>query len=124
MPVDVLGEAVEVLVELPGEARLADPPDPRHRHEVGSSLLSRGVESVLDPLQLAVAAHERRLEPFALEGSLASRDDPQRPPQREGLVLALELECAGVGVGDRGFGRASGGFADEHGSGVCGALDA
>ena len=79
---------------------------------------------VLDLPQLAVAADERRLEARPLQRPLSSRDDAQRPPERHGLGLALELERAGVGVGDRSLGRAPGRLADEHGAGLGGRLDA
>ena len=48
VPVDGLGDAVEVLVELPRQPRLADPGDSCHRHEMGAPLLRTRVEEVLD----------------------------------------------------------------------------
>ena len=65
VPVDVCGDPVEVLVELPGQPRLADPGDPRHRDELRPPLVGADVEEVLDLAQLAVAADERRLQALA-----------------------------------------------------------
>ena len=62
MPEHLVGDAVEVLLELPREARLADAGDADDRDEVRLSLLRRAVEVLLDEAQLARAADERRLE--------------------------------------------------------------
>ena len=62
VPPEVVGEPVHVLLELPGEPRLADPGDPEDRDEVRLALLRAGVEELLDQPQLAVAADEGRLE--------------------------------------------------------------
>ena len=80
VPVDGLGDAVEVLVELPRQPRLADAGDAGHGDEVGLAFLGRGVEEVLDLLQLAVAAYEGRLEPVRLERAAQAGDDPLCPP--------------------------------------------
>src|SRR5215207_11382796 len=58
VPPDLLDDPVEVLVELPAEARLADTRDPSDGDEVRAALLRTGVEQVLDQLQLPVPAHE------------------------------------------------------------------
>jgi hypothetical protein len=55
MPVDVLCEPVEVLVELPREPRLADPGDAHRRDEVCRALFGGGVEELLHEPQFAVA---------------------------------------------------------------------
>ena len=44
MPPGGVGEAVDVLLELPGEPGLADPADPDHRDELRLSLLAGRVE--------------------------------------------------------------------------------
>ena len=48
VPAEEVRQPVQVLVELPGEAALSDPCDAGHRDEVGSVLVGRGVEEVLD----------------------------------------------------------------------------
>ena len=58
VPEDVAGEAVDVLEELPGEARLADAGDARDEHESGRVALGGGVEELLDEAKLVVAADE------------------------------------------------------------------
>jgi hypothetical protein len=64
VPVGPVDQAVEVLVELPGEPRLADPGDAADGDELRLALLGARVEDVLDLPQLAVAADERRLQPL------------------------------------------------------------
>ena len=44
VPPDLLDDAVEVLVELPSEPRLADAGDPGHRHEVCATLVRADAE--------------------------------------------------------------------------------
>jgi len=48
MPVEVLSDPVEVLVELPGQPGLADPGDPGDRDELRSTLFRADVEQILD----------------------------------------------------------------------------
>src|SRR4051812_3328551 len=64
MPVDDLLDPVEVLVELPREARLSDARDARYRDELRTALVGGRVEELLDLAELAVAADEWRLEPL------------------------------------------------------------
>ena len=73
VPVRELRQPVEVLVELPAEARLADPGDPGDRDQVRLPLLGTGVEEVLDLAELAAAADERGLEPRRLERAASAR---------------------------------------------------
>ena len=124
VPVDDLGQAVEVLVELPGQPRLADPRDPGHRDQVGPPLLGAGMEQVLDLAQLAVAADERRLEPLGLECAAGARDNPHGPPEGVQSRLALELVGAGALVDDRRLGGAPGRLARQHLAGLGEGLDA
>ena len=82
VPVRELRQAVEVLVELPAEPRLADACNSGDRDQMRLALLGTGVEEVLDLAQFAVAADEGRLEAGRLERAARARDDPQSPPQR------------------------------------------
>ena len=58
MPPDVRGQAVDVLLELPRQARLPDPADADHRHEVWPALVRRGVVELLRQPQLRLTAGE------------------------------------------------------------------
>ena len=106
------------------EPRLADAGDADDREQVGTPLVGRRVEQLLQQAQLAIAADERRLEPDRAALAASVGDDPERLPERHGLGLALQLVLAGVGVGDGGLGRAARGLADEDGAGLGGGLDA
>src|SRR6266508_2866421 len=81
MPVDRVRDAVEVLVELPHQAGLADAGDARHGDEVRLSLLGANVEEILDLPELAVPADERRLETLRLQRATAAGDDAQWFPE-------------------------------------------
>src|SRR5437867_1181877 len=100
-----LGQAVEVLEDLPGKPRLADPGDPDNRDQVRSALVPAAVEEVLDEPQFAVAPDERRLEALRLQRAAGARDDPKRAPERDEPVLALQLAGPGALVDDGWFGR-------------------
>ena len=114
VPVHLVDDPVEVLVELPREARLADPRDPGHRDQVRPPVLGGTVEELLDQLQLALAADERRLQPGRLERAADARDDPQRARQRHRLGLAFQLLLPGALVDDRLLGRPARHLTDEH----------
>ena len=75
MPPDLVDQAVDVLLELPGQPRLPDPGDPDHRDQVRLALLGAGVEELLDEPELAVAADERRLEAGRLLRAAAGGGD-------------------------------------------------
>src|SRR3954452_7164918 len=64
VPVDRLGDAVEVLVELPRQPGLANASDSGDGDEVRLSLLGAGVDEILDLAKLAVASYARRLQPL------------------------------------------------------------
>ena len=123
MPVRELRDAVEVLVELPGEARLADAGDAGDGDEVRAPAALAVVEEVLDQPQLAVAADERRLEALRLQRAARAGDDAQRAPGGNEPALALQLVQPRVLVDDRGLGRAARRLADEHLAGLGDALD-
>ena len=113
VPPDVLDQAVEVLRELPGQARLADPRRAEDRDEAGALLSPGGVEQLLEQAQLVGPAHERRLERLAPVPSPALRHDPQRPPGGDRGGLALEGLVAGRLEGDRAARRPLGRLAHE-----------
>ncbi|MBM2823300.1 MAG: hypothetical protein HW413_2046 [Thermoleophilia bacterium] len=91
---------------------------------MGLLLVGAAVEEVLDLPQLAVASHERRLEPLRLELSAQPGDDALRLPEWGQSLLALELEGAGVLVDDRLLRRAPRGLAHVHRARVGGRLHA
>ncbi len=114
VPVHELDQPVEVLLELPAEAGLADACDADDRHQLRAALLGGDVEELLDEPQLAVAADERRLEPHRLLRASPGGGHAQRLPERHGLGLALQLVVARFLVGDRRLRQALGRLADEH----------
>src|SRR5207248_54665 len=91
VPVDGVGEPVEVLVELPREPRLPDPGDPEDRDEMGGLLVCGSVEEILDEAQLPVAPDERRLETRRLERTATAGCDAERAEKLRGLLLAFQL---------------------------------
>ncbi len=123
VPVDRRRDAVEVLVELPAEARLADAGDAGDRDEMRLSLVGAEVKQVLDLAQLAIASDEGRLEALRLLVAAAPGHNAQGLPQLGLSLLALELVRTGALVDDRLLARAPRGLSDEHGAGLCDALD-
>ncbi len=113
VPVRELGDTVEVLVELPGQARLADAGDARDRDQMGVALALAVVEQVLDQTQLTIAADERRLEALRFQGTAGAGDDAQGSPDRDEPDLALQLVHADVLVDDSRLGRAPGRLAHQ-----------
>src|SRR5581483_8646134 len=96
------------------EPRLADARDAEGRDEMRAALLGGGVVEILDEAELAVAADERRLEPFGSAAAADARGDAQCAPERDELRLALQLERACVVVDDGRLARAARRLADEH----------
>ena len=124
MPPDVERQPVDVLLELPREPRLADPADPGDEDEMRPALLRARLEEILDDAELALASHERRLEPGRAPFAAAVGDDAKRPEEPHRLRLALELVLAGVLVGDRRLASAARRLADENRARLGGRLDA
>jgi hypothetical protein len=87
MPVHDLRQAVEILVELPDQPRLADPGDAGDRDQVRLLLVGADVEDVLDLAQLAVASDERGLQALGLQRAAGAGDDPHRVPELMQPVL-------------------------------------
>ncbi len=107
MPAVHLGDAVQVLVEFPAEAALADPGDAAHRDEVGPTALGCGVEEVLHQPQLPVPPDEGSLEPLGLERSADAGDDAHGLVQPDLLRLALQGVQSCVRVHHRRLGGAT-----------------
>ena len=116
VPPDVLHEAVDVLLELPGQARLADPGHADHGDEARPPVVPGRVEQVLDEPELAVAPDERRLEPGRAPLAAPRPDHSRRTPELDRLRLALHLVRAGVLVDDRRLRGPLGRLADEDGA--------
>ena len=87
------------------------------------AVVGGAVEGLLDEAQLAVPSDERRFESLGLERPTCAGDDPQGAEEREEALFALKLVRAGVLIGDRLLGGATGGIPDVDGSGRCGRLD-
>ena len=100
VPVDVLDDAVDVLVELPAQARLADPGHPDERDQPRSPLARGRVQQLLENSHLGVASNERRLERLAAVRAAAHGDDPIRAPRADRQLLSLEDLLAGRLEGD------------------------
>ncbi len=101
MPVDVLGQPVEVLGELPGKATLADPGRTDDADQTRPSFATGGMEQVLEQTQLVIATDEGRLECVGPVAATALRDDAKRAPGGNGCSLSLEVLLADGLVGDR-----------------------
>ena len=101
VPEDVLGQPVDVLVELPQQARLADSGGAIHGHQPRRAALERTVEELLQQPQIGVAADQRGLDATLSLGSAEAGDHTRRPPQVNRLGLAFDGVVAGVLVGDR-----------------------
>ena len=124
VPPDVLGQAVEVLRELPGEAGLADPGLADHRHEAGPALPPGGREQVLEQAELLVAADERRLEGLAPVAPAAPGDDADGAPGGDRGRLARQRLVARGLEGDRARCGPPCRLAHEHRPGRRGRLEA
>src|SRR4051794_5251287 len=118
MPEDVRAEAVDVLLELPQQARLARARLAHDRDEVSTPVGARDLERVDDALELALAAYEGRLQPDAASRSAHRRDHAQGGPGLDRLLASLHLMSAGVLVGDGGLGGGAGHVVDQHGAGI------
>ena len=80
VPPDRLDQPVDVLEELPGQARLADPGRADDADQPRPALAGRRVEQVLELAELLVAADERRLERLGPADPAALGDDPDGAP--------------------------------------------
>ena len=101
MPPGEADDAVEILLELPGEATLADPTDPGDADQAGPALAGRRMEQVLDEPELVVAADKRGLQGVGPAAAAPFGDDPQRPERGDRCELAFQCVLPGGFEGDR-----------------------
>ena len=114
MPPDVGGQAVDVLLELPGQPRLADASDADHGHQVRSTLIGRGVIELLRQPKLGITAGEWRLDLARPHRPADEPNDAHGSPQVDRQGLALHLLGPDRLVVDRGLGGLHRVVADEH----------
>jgi hypothetical protein len=114
VPPDPLEQAVEILEELPGKARLADAGRSDDAHEPGPTLPVRRLEQALELAELLGPAHERSFQRLRAVAAAALGNDAQRPPGGNRGSLALEGLIAGRLEGDRAARRPLGRLADQH----------
>ncbi len=115
VPPDALDETVDVLQELPGQARLADAGRPHDADQAGSAFTAGGVEVVLELAKLLVTTDEGRLERFRPSDPATLRHDAHRSPGRDRAALALQDLVLGSLEGDGARGRSLRRLADQHG---------
>jgi hypothetical protein len=84
VPPDRLRDAVGPLLELPGEAALADAGRAGDRDEPGAAIAPHGRQGVPQEAEILVAADERRLREVGAPAAAPLGHDPQRPPGRHG----------------------------------------
>ena len=124
MPPDVLAHPVDVLLQLPDEAALADPTRPRNAHKARPRIAADPVQDLLELAQLLVAADERRLEGIGSALATPVRHDADSPPRGHRAGLALQGVLAERFEHDRPLGSALRRLADEDGPGIGNALQA
>ena len=108
VPVDVIYDPVDVLLQLPGEPALADPGDPRDRDEPRPSFVVGCVEQVLEQAQLGVAPNERGFQAIHATAAPAHGDHADRAEGGHRSGLSAKLKLADRFGGDGRLGRAAG----------------
>src|SRR3972149_1913745 len=111
MPPQVPRDPVEVLLELPREAALADPAGAGDADQASPTLADSRVVQVLHETEFVVPADKRGLERVRPAAAAALGDNPQRTPDRDGSRLAFERFRSGFLEGDGARSRAMGHFA-------------
>ena len=115
VPPDAFQQAVHVLEELPGKARLPDARWSDHGHEPAPPFAARRVEQLLQEAELVLAPDEGRLQGLRPVPAAALGHDPHRLPGRNRRGLPLEHLLAGRLEGDRGARGPLGRLAHQHG---------
>ena len=116
VPVDALDDAVEVLLQLPGKSRLADPRLADDREEPRPPVATGGMEAVLEQPQLVVAADEGRLDDVVGPAATLA-DDAHGAEGRDRRRLALQDVVPGRLEEDGRPDGPPGGLPDEDGPG-------
>ena len=125
VPPDVSGKAVDVLLELPRQAGLADPGDADDRDDLRPPSSAVAWKRSLTRRSSRVASDERRLEPGGTSARRAAPATTRSACQSgDRLRLALELVLTRVREHDRGFRGAAGRLADQDRARLRGGLDA
>ena len=117
VPVDDLGHAVHVLLELPDQPALADPALADDRDQAWTPLGARGEVEVLEHAELGSATDERRLELLDAPRPATPGHDAERTIGGHRRGLALEQLLARRLEGDRVRRRLVGRVADEDSAG-------
>ena len=112
-----------MLLELPGQPRLADPGDTEDGDESRPAVVCRPVIGVLHDAEVVVTSDERRLECARSSFTAPLRHDALRLPEGNQLLFALELVRSRRRVRDGRLRRTLGGLSDEHRSGLRERLD-
>ncbi len=115
MPVDVVHKAIDVLQELPNEARLPDAGLPNQGDQPRLRFDSNGVEKIFEQPQLIGASDEGRLEGLGLATSGPLGEDSGGLPGRHRKGLPLEALRSDRFESDRSMRRLLGAVADQHG---------
>ena len=89
-PIEDLREPVEVLLELPGQSRLADPGRADDRHQVRTAFRDHPAHGLLEQGDLLVPPDERRFDAQRRADAATSRLDRHGPPGGDRQRLALE----------------------------------
>jgi hypothetical protein len=123
VPPDTLDQSVEVLGELPGEARLANSRRTNDRDKAGPLLAGRGVKQILEEAQFLVASNKGSLKGLGPLAAATFRDHAHGAPggNRRGLSLEVRLAC--FLEGDRAAGSPLGRLTDQDGARLGNALE-
>ena len=124
MPVDGLGEAVDVFKELPGEPAFADSSEPRHRDEADPLLPGGGVEELFEEPQFLFPTDKWRLCPFGSAHSSALCNNALSLPDGHRFFLTLQRERVAGDKGDCLAGGTHRRLADENRARFRGGLQA
>ncbi len=115
MPEEGVCQTVEMLLELPNQAALADTRHALNRDEVSPPIPHGGLEQVTEKLELCDPADEGRLQASGPACASTHSHHIEGPPHGDTLGLTLQLELALVLVDDCVVRGMAGGLVDQHG---------
>ncbi|GBD84462.1 hypothetical protein BMS3Abin02_00855 [bacterium BMS3Abin02] len=90
MPEDRRRQPVDVLLEFPDEAGLANACDSNDGNKAGATFPLGGVQQVFEYPEFVVAADERRLDPVPSPGSAPHPRDASRTPHGDRFCLSFQ----------------------------------